>query len=376
MRVRRLVPGRGAGPTLADLIPPAATTPAALPAVPGAGAVEVPFVSDNAFYYGGKRIASPPTLTDTYALLDRGLGMAWIDLLRPSSAQFATIAARFALDDLAAEDAVQAHQRPKLERYDDMLFVALRPARYDDAAEEVLFGEVHALVGTNWVVTVRHGEAPALDAVRGRLESDSALLALGPEAVVYAILDGVVDGYEPVVRGLEKDIDEIEVEVFRGDPGVSMRIYELSREVIEFQRAAKPLSGVVANFSAGAHRHEELQNYLRDVQDHVLQVVERLEEMRQLLQNILATNAILVQQQQNAEMKALTEASYDQNEEIKKVSAWAAILFAPTLIGTVYGMNFDAIPELHWAFGYPFALALMAVVCVVLYVVFRKRGWL
>ena len=229
------------------------------------------------------------------------------------------------------------------------------------------------------MVTVRHGEAPDLDGVRRRLEDDPEMLARGPEAVLYAVLDRVVDGYEPVVVGLEKDVDEIEVEVFRGDAAVSKRIYEVTREVIEFQRATKPLLGVLTSLSSGSTSFggdAELQRYLRDVQDHVLQVVERTEELRLLLQNILATNATLVQQQQNDEMRALTEASYDQNEEIKKVSAWAAILFAPTLIGTVYGMNFDAIPELHWAFGYPFAIGMMAMVCVVLYVVFHKRGWL
>ena len=303
--------------------------------------------------------------------------MAWIGLLRPTEEQFATVAAEFNLHELAAEDAVQAHQRPKLERYGDTLFVVLRPARYDDAWEEVLFGEVHVFVGEDFVVTVRHGEAPELEGVRARLEREPKMLSLGPEAVLYTVMDRIVDGYEPVVAGLEKDIDEIEVEVFRGDPKVSKRIYELSREVIEFQRATKPLTGMLGSLAAGLQKNSaeaELQRYLRDVQDHVLLVVERLEEMRQLLQNILATNAILVQQQQNDEMKGLTEASYDQNEEIKKVSAWAAILFAPTLIGTVYGMNFDAIPELHWAFGYPFALAMMVIVCLVLYLVFRKRG--
>ena len=379
MRVPRLVPGgrsgSGRGSTGVHSHP---TSPGDAPgqATP---LTDRSFVIDNAVYYGGKRIASPPTLADTYALLDRQVGRAWIGLLRPTEEQFGAVAEEFGLHELAAEDAVQAHQRPKLERYEDTLFVVLRPARYDDALEEVLFGEVHVFVGPDFVVTVRHGEAPELEGVRKRLEADPELLALGPEAVLYAVLDKVVDGYEPVVRGLEKDIDEIEVEVFRGDPQVSKRIYELSREVIEFQRATKPLNGVLGALAAGFQKYGvegELQRYLRDVQDHVVQVIERLEEMRQLLQNILATNATLVQQQQNDEMKALTEASYDQNEEIKKVSAWAAILFAPTLIGTVYGMNFVTIPELNWAFGYPFALGLMGVVCVVLYLVFRKRGWL
>jgi magnesium transporter len=197
--------------------------------------------------------------------------------------------------------------------------------------------------------------------------------------VLYAILDAVVDGYAPVVVGLENDIDEIETEVFGGDPKVSRRIYELSREVVEFQRAVQPLSGILAGLTAGFAKYQveaELQRYLRDVADHVIQVNERVEGFRVLLRDILTVNATLVGQRQNEEMKILSEASNAQNEEVKKISAWAAILFAPTLVGTVYGMNFDHMPELHWTFGYPFALALMALVSIVLYGVFKRRNWI
>jgi magnesium transporter len=234
-------------------------------------------------------------------------------------------------------------------------------------------------VGHAFVITVRHGEAPGLAEVRRRLEEDPDLLRRGPEAILYAIMDRVVDGYAPVVAGLENDIDEIEVEVFSGNPGVSRRIYELSREVIEFQRATKPLTGMLTRLIAGFEKYEvdpELQRYLRDVQDHVVQVVERVEGFRELLQNILNVNLTLVSVQQNEEVKNLTEASIDQNEEVKKISAWAAILFAPTLIGTVYGMNFDHMPELHWLLGYPLALLLMLLVSVALYTIFKRHGWL
>jgi len=234
-------------------------------------------------------------------------------------------------------------------------------------------------VGPGFVLTVRHAEAPDLSVVRHRMEADRDLLRLGPEAVLYAVLDAVVDGYAPVVAGLQNDIDEIETEVFSGDPTVSRRIYELSREVIEFQRATHPLLGMLAALAAGFTKYgvdEELQRYLRDVTDHATTVVERVDDFRQLLTNILTVNATLVSQAQNEEMKNLTEANYDQNEEIKRVSAWAAILFAPTLIGTVYGMNFDHMPELHWLLGYPFALALMILTCLSLYTIFRRRGWL
>jgi magnesium transporter len=229
------------------------------------------------------------------------------------------------------------------------------------------------------VITVRHGEAPALGEVRERLEADPDLLMRGPEAILYAIMDRVVDGYAPVVRGLENDIDEIEVEVFSGNAQVSRRTYELSREVIEFQRAVKPLAGILSALIAGFEKYKvdpELQRYLRDVQDHAIQVTERVAGFRELLQNILSVNLTLVSLQQNEEVKALTEASIEQNDEVKKISAWAAILFAPTLIGTVYGMNFVHMPELHWTLGYPLALVLMLLVSATLYLVFKHRGWL
>jgi magnesium transporter len=336
-------------------------------------------IVDNAIYVDGHRAAEPSSLRETYEALRQERGVAWIGLYRPTEEEFASVAQEFGLHELAVEDALEAHQRPKIERYAQTLFVVLRPARYLDAPEEVEFGEIHVFVGEDFVITVRHGEAPALAEVRRRLEADPELLMWGPEAILYAIMDRVVDGYAPVVRGLENDIDEIETEVFSGNAGVSRRTYELSREVIEFQRAVEPLSGILAALTAGFEKYgidEELRRYLRDVQDHAIQVSERVEGFRQLLQNILSVNLTLVSVQQNEEVKNLTEASIDQNEEVKKISAWAAILFAPTLVGTVYGMNFDHMPELHWLLGYPFALALMLVVSVSLYLVFKRRGWL
>lgn len=305
--------------------------------------------------------------------------MAWIGMYRPNDAQLYAAAAQFDLHELAVEDAIVAHQRPKLERYGETLFVVLRAARYCDETERVEFGELHIFCGPTFVLTVRHSESPDLSAVRRRMEGNPDLLKLGPEAVLYAILDAVVDGYAPVVSGLQNDIDEIETEVFSGEPGVSRRIYELTREVIEFQRATRPLLGMLRGLSAGFEKYntdEELQRYLRDVTDHATVVVERADGFRQLLGNILTVNATLVSQEQNEEMRNLTQASYAQNEEIKKVSAWAAILFAPTLIGTVYGMNFDHMPELHWVGGYPFALSLMMLTCAGLYTIFKRRGWL
>jgi magnesium transporter len=335
---------------------------------------------DSAVYLDGDRVASPTTLTDTYDSLHELDGaIAWIGLYRPDQRELASLASEFTLHELAVEDAIVAHQRPKLERYGDTLFVVLRAARYIDESETVEFGEVHVFVGPDFVVSVRHSEAPDLSAVRRRMESNPDLLQRGTEAVLYAILDRVVDGYLPVVAGLENDIDEIETEVFSGDPQVSRRIYELSREVVEFQRATQPLPDMFESLRAGFDKYEideELQRYLRDVEDHITVVIERVDGFRQLLRDMLTVNATLVAQQQNEEMKALGEASNAQNEEVKRISAWAAILFAPTLIGTIYGMNFDHMPELHWVFGYPFALLLMGAVCVVLFVAFKRRDWL
>ncbi len=280
---------------------------------------------------------------------------------------------------MAVEDAVSAHQRPKLERYGTTLFTVLRPARYLDAVEEVEFGELHVFTGDDFVVTIRHAETPDLSRVRTRLEQSPALLRLGPEAVLYAILDQVVDEYAPVVAGLENDIDEIEDQLFKGDPAVSRRIYELSREVIEFQRATHPLLEVLAALETGFDKYHvdlELQRSLRDVNDHALRVVERADAFRVLLQNALTVHTTLVSQQQNEEMRSLTEASLAQNEEVKKISAWAAILFAPTLVGTIYGMNFEHMPELHWFYGYPAAVALMFVTSGTLYLIFKRRRWL
>jgi magnesium transporter len=337
-------------------------------------------VVDNAVYSAGRRVATPESVSDSRAALAEGQDrLLWLGLYRPEPAQLGELGEQYDLPELAVEDAIKAHQRPKFERYGDTLFVVLKAARYRDEAEEVEFGELHLFLGKHFAITVRHSESPDLSRVRRRLESEPALLAKGSEAVLYAILDAVVDGYRPVVDGLANDIDEIEIEVFRGDPGVSRRIYELSQEVLDFQRAAQPLTGILAAITAGFDKYgvdEELRGYLRDVADHVVSVNERVEGFRLQLRDILTVNATLVAQRQNDEIRELTETSIAQGEEVKKISAWAAILFAPTLVGTVYGMNFTDMPELHWHLGYPFALVLMLVVSLVLYGVFKRRDWI
>lgn len=338
---------------------------------------------DNAVYVAGRRTEDPANLNETFEVMRHRGGMAWIGLYRPNPTEVRAVAEEFGLHPLAVEDALSGHQRSKLERYGDTLFVVLRPARYLDETEEVEFGELHLFVGPDFVVTIRHAESPDLATVRRRLEASPELLAMGQEAVLYAILDEVVDEYAPVISGLENDIDEIEDQLFgeRDDAveRVSRRIYDLSREVIDFQRATQPLVGMLEALLRGSDKYQvglELQRHLRDVLDHALRIVERAASFRSILENALNVQATLVGQRQNEEMRRMTELNLAQNEEIKKISSWAAILFAPTLVGTVYGMNFDVMPELHWTFGYPFALLLMAGMSAGLYGVFKLKRWL
>jgi magnesium transporter len=322
-------------------------------------------ILDNVIYVDGRRAEEPGSLEETYEAVRQRRGVSWIALYKPTEEEFGSVAGEFGLHPLAVEDPIKAPLRTKLEHYEGTLFLVLKAARYLDESETVEFGEVDIFVGENFVVMVLRGEPAASAPMRERLEGDPELLRRGPEAIFYAIIERVVDGYAPVVAGLENDIDDIETEVFGGNPSVSRRIYELSREVIEFHRAMEPLPAILDHIIRGAEGHEmgaELQKYLHIVQDRALRIIEQVEGFRQLLQNILSVN--------------LTGASIAQNDQVKKISAWAAILFAPTLIGTVYGMNFDYIPELHWTFGYPFAMVLMLMVSVTLYLVFKRRAWL
>lgn len=336
-------------------------------------------IIDNAIYVDGVRTENPHSLSETFeAMRERG-GLSWIGLYRPSEAEIREVADEFGIHALVVEDALSGHQRSKLERYDDVLFMVLRSARYLDETEEVEFGEIHVLVGKDFVVTIRHAESPDLARVRRRLEGDPALLTLGPEAVLYAILDEVVDEYAPVLAGLENDIDEIESQLFEDGVDATQRIYELGREVIDFQRAVQPLAGMLDALLRGSAKYqvdEELQRYLRDVLDHTLRVSERANTFRTVLDNALTVESTIVARRQNEEMTRMTELSIRQNDEVKKISGWAAILFAPTLVGTVYGMNFDHMPELHWALGYPMAIGLMLAMGLGLYGAFKRKGWL
>jgi magnesium transporter len=290
-------------------------------------------IVNNAIYVDGHRTEEPASLQETYEAIRQRRGVAWIALYKPTEEEFGSVARDFGLHPLAIEDPIKTPLRTKLERYDGTLFLVLKAARYLDESETVEFGEVDVFVGENFVVTVLRAESAALAAVRERLEGDPELLERGPEAILYAILERVVNGYAPVVAGLENDIDEIETEVFSGNAGVSRRIYELSREVIEFQRATEPLPAILDRLTSGAEGFEvgtELQRHLHVVQDHALRITERVDGFRQLLQNILSVNLTLVGLSQNEKAQNLTEASIAQNDQVKKISAWAAILFAPT----------------------------------------------
>ena len=326
-------------------------------------------IVDRAIYRNGRRSTQPLELSEMGEVCRDGGGIAWLGLYRPTEEEFAAVAREFGLHELAVEDAVKAHQRAKLERYGDTLFCVLRPARYVDETETVEFGEVHVFAGPEFVITIRHGDAPDLADVRRQLEKRPDLLRRGPVAILHAIIDRVVDDYAPVVAGVENDIDEIEDAVFSGHADVSQRVYKLLREVIAFQRATKPLLPMLQTLMDDRDVVEDERHYVRDVQDHAVRVVEQGDAFRVLLQNILNVNLTL-------ETKTLNEVANQQNEEVKRISAWAAILFAPTLVGTIYGMNFRRIPELQWRYGYAYALVLMVAVSVTLYLVFKRRKWI
>ncbi|MFC8801202.1 magnesium and cobalt transport protein CorA [Promicromonospora sp. NPDC057138] len=351
-------------------------------------------IMDNAVYVDGKRTANPAGIEETCEVTRERGGIAWVDMAWPEPAEIQAVADEFSLHPLAVEDAIHAHQRPKIEHYDDVLFLVLHPARSvdddgDGHIDRVEFGEVHAWVGPDFVVTIRRSVTPDLKAMRDHLEQDPDLLRLGPTAILATLLDRVVDTYRPVVARIRRDIDRVEDQLFSRDPEVSLRIYEATREVIGLQRATSPLvdilrelhadgegDGEPATGSAQDHRYVELQRNLRNVLDHAIKHAETSDTYRSLLTNALNVHSTLVTQEQNEESRRMTEISMRQDEQMKKISAWAAILFAPSLIGTIYGMNFDHMPELTWTFGYPLALASMVGLGGIFYWIFKRVGWL
>jgi magnesium transporter len=322
-------------------------------------------IVDCAHYRDGVRQHEGPLSIEQAAGAAAGDGdFVWVGLFEPSDEEMDAVARAFGLHELAVEDAEHAHQRPKLEDYEDSFFVVLRPARYDDDKEEVEFGEIHLFIGSGYVIAVRHGEASELTVARQRVEDRADLLRLGPAAAAWAIVDKVVDDYAPVVDGLEIDIEEVEQEIFTrgGDP--TERIYRLKREVIEFHRAASPLLGPLENLERGAFPQvdERLRSYFRDVADHARRVDEMVMAQRELLTSVLEANLALQ--------------SVRQNEVVRQISAWAAIIAVPTFIASVYGMNFEHMPELDSELGYPLALLVMAACVAALHRFFKRIRWL
>ncbi|MBO8186996.1 magnesium and cobalt transport protein CorA [Streptomyces spirodelae] len=303
-------------------------------------------------------------------------GFVWIGLHEPTEEEFSGIAQEYGLHPLAVEDAVHAHQRPKLERYDESLFTVFKTVHYVEHAEltassEVVeTGEVMCFTGRDYIITVRHGGQGSLRALRHRLEDDPELLSKGPSAVLHAIADQTVDGYLAVADAVQDDIDEVEIDVFSdrsgsgkrgGDAG---RIYQLKREVLEFKRAVSPLMRPMQTLSERPVRliDPDIQKYFRDVADHLTRVNEQVLGFDDLLNSILQAN--------------LAQATVAQNEDMRKITAWAAIFAVPTMIAGIYGMNFDYMPETDWKYGYPAVLLLIVAICYGIHRGFKRNGWL
>ncbi|CAN5343370.1 magnesium/cobalt transporter CorA [soil metagenome] len=325
-------------------------------------------IVDSALYRGGVRVplaGAKGDLAAVRAATSEKDDFVWVGLHEPGEGELAAVAEVFDLHPLAVEDALHAHQRPKLERYDDGIFLVLKTLWYVDAEDAVETGEINLFVGGDFVISVRHGHGTELHTARLDLEKRAAVLGHGPSAVVYAICDRVVDSYEEVAGALEVDVDEVEESVFSPSRSQdSRRIYILKRELSEVRRAVNPLREPMNRCATGSVHmiSQEAAPFFRDVADHVTRVAETVEALDALLSTAFEAH--------------LARISVQQNEDMRKISAWVAIAAVGTLIAGIYGMNFDNMPELHWRYGYFGALALMAVASVVLYRLFKKSGWL
>jgi len=322
-------------------------------------------IVDTALYEDGQRRPGTLSLDQLSSACHAQNAFVWIGLHEPTEDEFDAVRREFDLHELAVEDAITAHQRPKLEVYDDMVFVVYKTARYDEATETVEIGEVQMFVGANYIIVVRHGEASALQPARRWLEHRPELMRYGPAAVGYAIADRIVDDYAPVIQGLENDIREVELEVFEEHAENPVeRIYKLKREVLELHRATAPMVAPLGLVVAGRYPFvpDDLLEYYRDVQDHLLRVVEQIETFRDLLTSVLEAN--------------LTRVSVRQNEDMRKISAWVAVAAVPTLVGGIYGMNFENMPLLRSSYGFVLVIGVIAAACLTLYLFFRRSGWL
>ena len=315
-------------------------------------------IVDRAIYRDGVRQAdgSGPTAPDAFV---------WIGVHEPTAEEFDGLAREFDLPPLAVEDAIEAHERPKLDVYDDMLFLVVKTARYVDPQEVVEIGELLIFAGPDYLITVRHGEGSSLKEARQALEGDPERMSSGPSAALHAILDQVVDDYMPAIEGLENDIDEVEVQLFsERRVNLAERIYRLQREVLEFRRAVTPLIDPVEELAGGRYKsiHPGTRDYFGDIRDHLARARDQLDGLRDLLAGSLQAN--------------LAQVGVRQNEDMRRISAWVAIAAVPTALAGIYGMNFEHMPELRWELGYPAALLVMVAICSWLYVRFKRSGWL
>jgi magnesium transporter len=315
-----------------------------------------------AAYEGGRRITDID-IEQAGCVAPGSKGFVWIGLHEPDEALLQTVQARFGLHDLAIEDAHLAHQRPKFEVYGNSLFIVLRTAHLQDC--KIQYGETHIFAGKGYIVTVRHGSSTAYKEVRARCESVPKMLSMGESFVLYSIMDFIVDKYFPVIHELEAEVDDIENAVF--SEGSSRReierIYELRHELLLFRRVVQPLQEVCARimrFDAPL-ANDKMSPYFRDVQDHVIRVVESIDNLRDLLSSALEANLLL--------------SSAQQNEVMKRLAGWAAILAVPTAIAGVYGMNFKWMPELEQPYGYPVLMTFMVTLCGYIYWRLRRAGW-
>jgi magnesium transporter len=353
-------------------------------------------VADCAFYQAGRRRPGSLSAGGAARLARRTDGFVWIGLRQPTEHDVAAVAREFDLPPLAVEDAVKAHQRPKLEVYDDVLFMVLKPVTYIDHDEVVDISEIAVFLGATFVVTVRHGRSDVLRRVRQQLDAgDPGLLRHGPTAVLYRAADLVVDGYEATIELINDDVDEIESQVFSSSDSSSdlsssaddhsERIYKLKREIAEFRRAVHPLAAPLAKLAEGTVPHTDpaAAPYFRDVHDHVMRAGDAIDGHDRLLSDVLqadlarfAARQGRIAAQQSEIALQQNEIAVRQNEDMRKISAWAAIALVPTAIAGIYGMNFDNMPELSWRYGYFAVLGVIATVCLVLHGLFKRNGWL
>ncbi len=325
-------------------------------------------IVDNALYRHGVRVpldCAPSDIHELRSLADQDGDFVWLGLHEPSEVELEDVAIAFGLHPLAVEDAFNAHQRPKLERYEDSLFLVLKTLWYVDEDDAVETGEINLFVGSDFIVTVRHGKGSELHSARLYLESTESVLTHGPSAVVYAVCDRVVDGYTGVVESLQVDVDEVEESVFSpARTNDSVRIYTLKREIAEVRRAVMPLKEPMRRFSSATVPGivPEAAPFFRDVADHLARAAEDVDTLDSLLSTAFDAH--------------LARISVQQNEDMRKISAGIGLAATPTLIAGVYGMNFEHMPELAWYYGYPFALALMVGASAALWFFFKRSGWL